>query len=71
MLFVLKVLKGFAVAASDGKIGTVNDFLFDDQSWKLRWLVVDTGSGCRDARSLCTPPRSAILTRSGSNCPSA
>ena len=44
MLFVLKVLKGFAVAASDGKIGTVNDFLFDDQSWKLRWLVVDTGS---------------------------
>ncbi|MGA2636794.1 PRC-barrel domain-containing protein [Methylocella sp.] len=44
MLFVLSVLKGFTVAASDGKIGTVNDFLFDDQSWKVRWLVVDTGA---------------------------
>ncbi len=43
MLFVLSVLKGFSVAASDGRIGTVNDFLFDDQSWKARWLVVDTG----------------------------
>jgi hypothetical protein len=44
MLFVLSVLKGFAVAASDGKIGAVDDFLFDDQSWKVRWLVVDTGA---------------------------
>jgi uncharacterized protein YrrD len=44
MLYVLSVLKGFTVAASDGKIGTVNDFLFDDQSWKVRWLVVDTGA---------------------------
>lgn len=44
MLFVVSVLKGFAVAASDGKIGTVNDLLFDDQSWKIRWLVIDTGA---------------------------
>jgi hypothetical protein len=44
MLFVVSVLKGFSVAASDGKIGTVSDFLFDDQSWKVRWLVVDTGA---------------------------
>ncbi len=44
MLFVVSVLKGFAVAASDGRIGHVNDFLFDDQSWKIRWLVVDTGT---------------------------
>ncbi|MEJ0092652.1 MAG: PRC-barrel domain-containing protein [Methylocella sp.] len=44
MLFVVSVLKGFAVAAKDGKIGTVKDFLFDDESWKIRWLVVDTGT---------------------------
>jgi sporulation protein YlmC with PRC-barrel domain len=44
MLFVVSVLKGFAVAASDGRIGTVHDWLFDDESWKIRWLVVDTGS---------------------------
>lgn len=44
MLFISSVLSGFTVAASDGPIGAVKDFLFDDQTWKIRWLVVDTGS---------------------------
>ncbi len=25
-------------------MGTVSDFLFDDTTWKLRWLLVQTGS---------------------------
>jgi hypothetical protein len=37
-------IDGYAIAASDGKIGTVSDFLFDDASWLVRWLVVDTGN---------------------------
>lgn len=36
-------IKGYAIAASDGDIGTVSDLLFDDQSWLIRWLVVETG----------------------------
>ena len=44
MLFVESTLMGYAVEASDGKIGAVRDFLFDDQSWKIRWLVLDAGS---------------------------
>ena len=32
MLFVESTLKGYTVEASDGKIGVVRDFLFDDQS---------------------------------------
>lgn len=52
MLFVLSVLKGFAVAASDGRIGTVDDFLFDDLSWKVRWLVVDTGAWLSGRKAL-------------------
>jgi len=36
-------IKGYAIAASDGRLGTVSDFLFDDASWLVRWLVVDTG----------------------------
>ena len=44
MLFVESTLKGYTVEASDGKIGVVRDFLFDDQSWKIRWLVLDAGS---------------------------
>jgi hypothetical protein len=37
-------IKGYAIAASDGQLGTVDDFLFDDSSWLVRWLVVDTGN---------------------------
>ena len=44
MLLVGSALKGYAIAASDGRIGTVSDFLFDDRTWKVRWLVVDTGN---------------------------
>ena len=43
MLIVGSALKGYAVEASDGRIGTVKTFLFDDTTWKIRWLVIDTG----------------------------
>lgn len=36
-------LKGFALVASDGRLGTVRDFLFDDTTWQVRWMVVQTG----------------------------
>ena len=40
-------------SASDGRLGTVSDFLFDDARWMVRWLVVDTGTGCPAARCCC------------------
>jgi hypothetical protein len=43
MLFVISSLVGAAVDASDGRFGSVKDFLFDDARWRVRWLVVDTG----------------------------
>src|SRR5271156_6181110 len=43
MLWNASGINGYAIAASDGRIGTVSDFLFDDASWLVRWLVVDTG----------------------------
>ena len=33
---------GYSIAASDGELGHVEDFLFDDQTWAIRYLVVDT-----------------------------
>lgn len=33
---------GYAIAARDGELGHVEDFLLDDASWALRYLVVDT-----------------------------
>ena len=44
MLIDVSDLKGFKIAASDGSLGSVTDFLFDDESWTLRWIVVDTGT---------------------------
>jgi sporulation protein YlmC with PRC-barrel domain len=43
MLWNASAINGYAIAASDGEIGTVSDILFDDSSWLVRWLVVDTG----------------------------
>ena len=44
MLKFASALRGYAIEASDGEIGTVADFLFDDRTWRTRWLVVDTGN---------------------------
>jgi sporulation protein YlmC with PRC-barrel domain len=36
--------KGFALAASDGEIGTVREIYFDDKTWRVRYLVVRAGA---------------------------
>ena len=36
-------LKGLEIRATDGEIGTVDQFYFDDESWAVRYLVVQTG----------------------------
>jgi hypothetical protein len=46
---------GFTLEASDGKVGTVSDFLFDDSNWQLRWLVVDTGAWLTGRKILIHP----------------
>jgi sporulation protein YlmC with PRC-barrel domain len=35
-------VQGYHIEARDGPIGHVDDFVVDDQSWLLRYLVVDT-----------------------------
>jgi len=44
MLRNISAIDGYFIAANDGHLGTVSDFLFDDVTWLVRWLVVDTGS---------------------------
>ena len=55
MLRKASAIHGYAIAASDGRIGTVNDTLFDDASWLVRWLVVDTGKWL-SGRKVLLPP---------------
>jgi hypothetical protein len=37
-----KEVAGYHIQAADGQIGHVEDFLADDESWTIRYLVVDT-----------------------------
>ena len=54
MLWDASALDGYDIEASDGRIGSVSDFLFEDTSWKVRWLVVDTG-GWLSGRKVLLP----------------
>ena len=44
MLWNSSAIIGYSLHATDGHIGTVNDILFEDAHWSVRWLVVDTGT---------------------------
>jgi hypothetical protein len=44
MLWDASALNGYTIEASDGRIGSVSDLLFEDTGWIIRWLVVDTGN---------------------------
>jgi hypothetical protein len=59
MLFALSALIGSPVQATDGPVGSVKDFLFHDQSWKVRWMMVDTGTWLTGRKVLIHP--SAIV----------
>lgn len=48
-------LKGLAIRASDGEIGEVSDFLMDDETWAIRYLVVDTGGWWSGKQVLIAP----------------
>jgi sporulation protein YlmC with PRC-barrel domain len=55
MLWKASSITGYAIVASDGRVGTVSDFLFDDASWRVRWMVVDTGNWL-SGRKVLLPP---------------
>jgi len=44
MLRRINDVYGYTIDAADGHIGKVSNFLFDDTTWKIRYLVVDTGT---------------------------
>ena len=55
MLYNAKEMHGYAVAATDGAIGHVKDFYFDDEQWVIRYLVVDTGGWLSSRKVLVSP----------------
>ena len=55
MLRNVKDLRGYAIRATDGVIGEVDDFYFDDEDWAVRYLIVDTGSWLSGRKVLISP----------------
>jgi uncharacterized protein YrrD len=55
MLRKLHDLIGYKVDALDDSIGSVDDFYFDDHTWTVRYIVIDTGPWLVGRRVLLSP----------------
>lgn len=52
---VASQLIGYSIGAKDGDIGSVEDFLFDDKLWTVRYLVADTAKWLPGRRVVLSP----------------
>ncbi len=50
-----KELIGYQIVATDGLVGRVENFVFDDESWAIRYMVVDTPQWWPGKRVLLSP----------------
>lgn len=55
MLRSLKDMEGYSIGATDGVIGQVRDFYFEDDSWVVRYLVVETDAWHSHKHVLISP----------------
>ena len=55
MLRSMKDMEHYTLGATDGIIGRVRDFYFDDESWVIRYLVVNAGEGQAQRKVLISP----------------
>ncbi|MHB1188915.1 PRC-barrel domain-containing protein [Thiobacillus sp.] len=55
MLRSMNDLENYSIHATDGTIGHVTDFYFDDERWVIRYLVVDTGTWLSSRKVLISP----------------
>ncbi len=60
-------LKGLVIRATDGEIGTVDQFYFDDETWAIRYLTVETG-GWLGGREVLISPVSITATAWQGKC---
>src|SRR5688572_5395811 len=55
MLHLAHKIKGTTVRARDGEVGTLDDFIFEQSRWTVRYLVIDTGSWLSGRKVLLSP----------------
>jgi hypothetical protein len=56
MLRTMKDIQGCAIHATDGDMGHVDDFYFDDETWVIRYFVVDTSAWLAARNSVLISP---------------
>lgn len=55
MLHLARKVTGAAVYGTDGEIGTLEDFYFEEDRWTIRYLLVDTGGWFSGKKVLISP----------------
>jgi hypothetical protein len=55
MLTNATFFRNLAIHATDGELGTVDDFYFDDETWAIRYLTVETGGWLSGKQVLISP----------------
>jgi hypothetical protein len=50
-----RVVSGYHIQAEDGEIGHVDDFIIDDETWAIRYLIIDTQNWCPGKKVLVSP----------------
>jgi hypothetical protein len=50
-----RVVSDYSIEALDGEIGHVEDFILDDESWAIRYIVVDTRNWWPGKKVLVSP----------------
>jgi uncharacterized protein YrrD len=48
-------VSGYHIQATDGEVGHVEDFIIDDQTWAIRYLVIDTRNWWPGKKVLISP----------------
>lgn len=71
MLRSMDDLLDYGIRATDGDIGHVKDFYFDDHSWVIRYLVVDTGTWLSGRMVLISPVAIGVPDRTSRVFPAA
>jgi hypothetical protein len=59
-------MRGFHIHATDGAIGHVDDFLVDEGTWHIRYLVVDTSNWIGGRWVLISPTVVSSIDSGGS-----
>ena len=55
MLITASQFRDFTIQAKDGELGTITGFYFEDQTWAVRYLLLETGHWLNERTVLISP----------------